>query len=373
MIGAMSYGIVLPTLPYYAQKFEATPIEIGLLSSVYALCAFFAAPIFGALSDHVGRKPLLILSLFGTALGFITMAIAGSLWQLFLGRVIDGLSGGNIVVANGVISDITKQHEKAKAYGLMGAAYGVGYIIGPFWGGVLGNIDLSFTFWAAASTITICITWLGLTPLAIFKPISTSYSPPISSLPTNSKAIAASLFMAFACMVFALTLVVASFGLLMQRQIQSSILLAGVPAIAFGLASILFQGMVIPKFPANISPQRLILTGLGIMTLAMIGMSMVRSVSGAAFVSMCLAIGLALSRPQFTALIAQFEGAQRTGKMLGLSYSLDSFAQMVAPALGGILIAQVSPSALSLVAAGVMTSAGLMFLLYCGQADKASH
>lgn len=370
MIGAMSYGIVLPTLPYYAEKFKATPIEIGLLSSIYALCAFFAAPIFGALSDRVGRKPLLVISLFGTALGFITMALAESLWQLFLGRAIDGLSGGNIVIANGVISDITNQNEKAKAYGLMGAAYGVGYIIGPFLGGVLGNIDLGLTFWAATSTIIICIAWLGLTPFAIFKPVSTYHSQPISSPPTNPKAAATSLFMAFACMVFALTLVVASFGLLMQRQIQSSIMLAGVPAIAFGLASILFQGMVIPKFPATISPQRLVLTGLGIMTLAMIGMSMVRSVSGAALVSMCLAIGLALSRPQFTALIAQFDGAQRTGKMLGLSYSLDSFAQMFAPALGGILIAQFSSPALSLVAAGVMASASLMFLLYCSQANK---
>ncbi len=228
MIGAMSYGIVLPTLPYYAEKFEATPIEIGLLNSIYALCAFFAAPIFGTFSDRVGRKLLLIISLIGTALGFVTMALAGSLWQLFLGRAIDGLSGGNIVVANGVISDITNQDEKAKAYGLMGAAYGVGYIIGPFLGGVLGNIDVRLTFWVATSSVIICTAWLGLSPLSIFKPISISSSPPDFLPQSNPQKTSISLFMAFACMVFALTLVVASFGLLMQQQIQSSIVLAGV-------------------------------------------------------------------------------------------------------------------------------------------------
>ncbi len=121
-LGAMGYGVVFPVMPYYVAQFGGTPLSVGLLGSAYAVCAFFAAPVLGALSDRYGRRPVLLFSLIGTCIGFILLGIGGSLLVLFLGRIIDGISAGNMAVAQAYVADITEGEERTTAFGLMGAA-----------------------------------------------------------------------------------------------------------------------------------------------------------------------------------------------------------------------------------------------------------
>lgn len=138
-IDLLGFGIILPLLPYIAEKYSATPVMIGLLSGVYSLFQFISGPILGRLSDRYGRKKLLIISQLGSMAGYVLLAVAGSLPLLFLSRTIDGITGGNISIAQAYMADVTDKKTRAKGMGLLGAAFGIGFMFGPAIGGYLSK------------------------------------------------------------------------------------------------------------------------------------------------------------------------------------------------------------------------------------------
>jgi DHA1 family tetracycline resistance protein-like MFS transporter len=138
-IDLLGFGIILPLLPYIAEKYAATPVMIGLLSGAYSLFQFVAGPILGRLSDRYGRKKLLIISQLGSMVGYVLLALAGSLPLLFLSRIIDGITGGNISIAQAYMADVTDKKTRAKGMGLLGAAFGIGFMFGPAIGGFLSQ------------------------------------------------------------------------------------------------------------------------------------------------------------------------------------------------------------------------------------------
>jgi len=142
-IDLLGFGIILPLLPFIAQKYQANAVQIGLLTATYSFFQLLAAPVLGRLSDRFGRKKILILSQLGSALGFIILAFANSLPLLFLSRIIDGLTGGNISIAQAYIADVTDKKNRARGMGLIGAAFGLGFIFGPALGGALSKISYS--------------------------------------------------------------------------------------------------------------------------------------------------------------------------------------------------------------------------------------
>jgi DHA1 family tetracycline resistance protein-like MFS transporter len=130
-VNLVGFGIIIPLLPFYAQTFGASPLVVGLLFASFSLAQLIATPALGALSDRWGRRPVLIFSLLGTVVSFVMLALAQTLTLLFIARIVDGLSGGNITTARAYIADVTEPHERAKAYGFLGAAFGMGFIVGP--------------------------------------------------------------------------------------------------------------------------------------------------------------------------------------------------------------------------------------------------
>src|SRR5881394_4460336 len=152
-IDLIGFGIVIPVLPYYAEgtRFGATPREVGLLFASYSVLQLIFAPVLGRLSDKHGRRPVLLVSLLGTALGFLILGFATTLWMLFAGRIIDGVSGGNISTAQAYIADITTKENRAKGMGLIGAAFGLGFIFGPAIGGILSRWGIHVPFFFAAA------------------------------------------------------------------------------------------------------------------------------------------------------------------------------------------------------------------------------
>jgi len=130
-IDLIGFGIVLPILPQYAERFGAGAAVIGMLSASFSLMQLLFAPVWGRLSDRVGRKPILLLSLFGTATGSLLTALAPALWVLFLGRIIDGISGASVSVAQAAVADLSSPRQRARLMGLTGAAFGVGFVVGP--------------------------------------------------------------------------------------------------------------------------------------------------------------------------------------------------------------------------------------------------
>ena len=131
LIDVLGLMIILPLLPFYSEQFGATPFMVGMLISIYALCQLVSAPLLGRWSDHVGRKPLLIVSQVGTCLGFLLLAFANSLPLIFLSRIIDGFTAGNISLAQAYISDVTRPEERAAAFGKIAMAFGIGFFVGP--------------------------------------------------------------------------------------------------------------------------------------------------------------------------------------------------------------------------------------------------
>src|SRR5499433_3783770 len=152
-IDLIGFGIVIPVLPYYAEgtRFGATPREVGLLFASYSVMQLFFAPVLGRLSDKHGRRPVLLFSLLGTCIGFLILGFATTLWMLFLGRIIDGISGGNISTAQAYIADVTTKEDRAKGMGLIGAAFGLGFVFGPAIGGVLSRWGINVPFLFAGS------------------------------------------------------------------------------------------------------------------------------------------------------------------------------------------------------------------------------
>jgi DHA1 family tetracycline resistance protein-like MFS transporter len=163
-IDLLGFGIILPLLPFIAQKYQANAAQIGLLTATYSFFQLLAAPVLGRLSDRFGRKKILILSQLGSALGFIILAFANSLPLLFLSRIIDGLTGGNISIAQAYIADVTDKKNRARGMGLIGAAFGLGFIFGPALGGALSKISYSTPALVAAfvSFLTVLTTILFL-------------------------------------------------------------------------------------------------------------------------------------------------------------------------------------------------------------------
>ena len=138
-IDLLGFSLILPLLPYYAETFGASDTVVGLLVASYAAAQLIGAPLLGRISDRVGRRPVLLVSLFGTLVGFLLLGFAKTLLVLFIARILDGLTGGNISVAQAYISDVTDAKDRSKGLGMIGAAFGLGFIIGPAMGGLLSN------------------------------------------------------------------------------------------------------------------------------------------------------------------------------------------------------------------------------------------
>lgn len=186
-IDLLGFGIILPLLPFIAQKYLASSLTIGFLTATYSFFQFVFAPILGYLSDRFGRKKILIISQFGSMIGYFILAFANNLPLIFLSRVIDGVTGGNISIAQAYIADVTDKKNRAKGMGLVGAAFGLGFIFGPSIGGLLSKISYSVPAFLAGcfSLITILTTYFFLKETVDLK--TTTYSKKINLNWQNTK------------------------------------------------------------------------------------------------------------------------------------------------------------------------------------------
>ena len=256
-VNLVGFGIIIPLLPYYAETFGASPVIIGLLFAVFSLCQLAAAPALGDLSDRFGRRPILVFSLAGTVVSFVMLAVAHSVAMLFAARIVDGLSGGNISTARAYIADITEPKDRARAYGLIGAAFGLGFILGPALSGVLSRISYTAPIWtaAAATLVATVMAWLWLpetvhhTQAGVGNPFR--YLPDLVRRPVIRRVLAIDFLYWCAFAVFQTT-----FALFVARRFGFDVSRTGYYFAGFGVLGAIIQGGLIRSVVHRLGDKR---------------------------------------------------------------------------------------------------------------------
>ncbi len=339
-IGLLGFGIVIPTLPFIALKYQASPFVIGLLMASYSLFQFLAAPILGQLSDKYGRKPVLAISLLGSALGYFLIAVANNLWLIFVSRIIDGITGGNISVAQAYIADITQGKERTKAMGLIGMAFGLGFILGPFVGGVLGNYNLALPYiFAAALALLNSVFIMAILPET--RKINRQQKFNLVDWQTLRKVFQdpwlRRLVLLFSCALLALSLMQGIFALYAKDMFAWNQKQVGYFFAYIGLVGAVAQGYLLRRLVDRFRETRIVKGSLLALASAFVIYAFGAQPLAFYFGGFVLALGRGIFNPTVQALISKRARESEQGLVLGVSQSFSSLARTFGPIIGGFL------------------------------------
>ncbi|MDB5129276.1 MAG: hypothetical protein JWQ85_3508 [Mucilaginibacter sp.] len=345
IINSMGFGIIIPLLYPYGKKFGVTEHTIGLLTAAYSIAQFFATPVLGSLSDKFGRKPLLVISLIGTCASFIIFGLANSIFVLFAARILDGLTGGNISVAQAMVSDISSPKERAKNFGILGSAFGFGFVIGPAIGGLLSKFGMQVPFFFAAG-IAILGVLLTLFFLKETNQNKTGRSPikknhfSFTSLVTVLKkpVIGTAVFTGFLLTMAQFTMLI-GFQTFSVDELKLNPTQIGLFYGGFGISGILMQ-MLVPVVKKIISSQAVILL---ISTLFCLGMMLLAGFA-TGLVLFAISVGIyglfnGLRNPMLNAIIADHNDGNERGEVMGVNQAYASIGQTLGPVTAGLITA----------------------------------
>jgi DHA1 family tetracycline resistance protein-like MFS transporter len=356
-VNLVGFGIIIPLLPFYAETFGASPLVIGLLFATFSLGQLVASPVLGDLSDRYGRRPVLVFSLAGTVVSFVMLALAQSVAMLFLARIIDGLSGGNISTARAYVADISEPSDRARAYGILGAAFGLGFMCGPALSSVLARVSITAPIWAAAA-ITLVATvmaWLWL-PDTIQRVHAGSgnplrYLPELVRRPVVRRILAIDFVYWFALAIFHTT-----FGLFVAGRFGFDVVATGYFFAAFGLLGVVVQGGFIRPIVRRIGDKPTFIVGLLFGALGLTAAAVTNSVAMFALTLVPLAVGMGFGMPTISSLVSRSAGPHEQGRVQGAANAIESLSRMLAPVWGAAMLQRFGESSAYL-------SAALFFLL----------
>lgn len=344
LIDVIAFGVIIPVLPHLVQQFVGGDTSVaaywtGVFAFAFSLVQFFSAPIQGALSDRYGRRPVILLSCLGLGLDFVLMALAPSLAWLFVGRIISAVTSASFTTANAYIADVVPAERRAKSYGMIGAAFGLGFIVGPLIGGVLGDIDHRLPFWCAASLALLNFLY-GLFVLPESHPLERrskafdwKHAKPMGGVKMLREyphiwGLVAVVFLAnFAHYVYPSTFVLFADAAYGWKEKQAGYVLAVV-----GVLSVIVNVMVVGRMVKALGERRAMMLGLACGTAGFV-------VYGLAGSGWLFLLGLpisalwAVAAPATMALVTQQVPAEVQGRIQGSLSSLVSLAGIVAPAL----------------------------------------
>jgi len=349
----------MPLLPYIAESFGASPTQIGLLATAYSLFQFIASPILGTLSDRYGRKKILILSQLGTTIGFILLARADSLVIIFLSRIIDGITGGNISIAQAYIADVTGKKDRARGMGIIGAAFGLGFIFGPAIGGALSNISFAAPAYLATaiSLLTTIATVIYLKETVDVKKAKTLPQTKISFSELTKVFTNKPLrfyLVNFFTISFSFSLMQAVFAIWTEKTYSFTAARNGTLFAFMGIMAVLVQAGILPftlkKFKEKkILPFSILILGLGLLSIPIF------SHPYFLYLSMGLiALGNGISGPVFQSMASKKVKKVDYGETLGVLQSSGSLGRIIGPVLGGVLFGSVNKNAPFLLAGAIL-------------------
>jgi DHA1 family tetracycline resistance protein-like MFS transporter len=339
-VSLIGFGIIIPLLPFYAQTFGASPTTIGLLFASFSLAQFVAAPVLGDLSDRWGRRPVLVFSLLGTVLSFMLLALAHSLMLLFVARIVDGLSGGNITAARAYIADVTPPEDRAKRYGLIGAAFGLGFILGPALGGALSHISYTAPIWAAvvlsAIAATLAYAWL---PEPARHETDAGAAPWWRTLPELiARPGLGSLLLVDFLYWSTFAVYQTTFALYGQRRFGWDATHIGYILASFGMLGVLIQTRVVGPVTRVLGDRRTLVVGLACATTGLAVGSLAISIPVFVLALVPTALGMGLCNPTLTALISRSVGPNEQGLVQGAAGAVESLGRTGGPIWGNVVL-----------------------------------
>lgn len=379
-VDLLGFSLILPLLPYYAEKFGASATVIGLLTASYAAASLIGAPLMGRLSDRFGRRRILLLSVAGTFIGFLLLGLAEPIGRsiavlaaaasingfvlsiLFVSRMVDGVTGGNITVAQAYISDITDEKNRAKGLGIIGAAFGLGFIIGPAVGGLLSRWGYGVPAFAAAG-----LSLINLISIFFFLPESLSEErrsinnaqkrPPftLKALITafNRPKVGPLLHVRF-FFGLAFSMFQSIFSLYAASKLQLSTQTTGFVLAYVGILSVLVQGIGIGLITKRFKENAIIITALWLMALGLIGWAVTPNLPTLLIVIVPLSLGGGTLNTVLNSAITKAVTREELGGTLGISTSLESLTRVISPSVGGYLLGNLGAWAPGIVSAALM-------------------
>jgi multidrug resistance protein len=343
LVDITGFGLILPLLPFWAEKLGANPFEVGLILTVYALAQFLFTPVLGMLSDRFGRRPVILVSLLIEALGFALTALAGTLPLLLVARFVGGLGASNIGSAQAVVADVTAPKDRARGMGMVGAAIGVGFVVGPAFGGVLAGLGSTVPFWAAFGVALVnAALVLWLLPETRAQRAASSQPAKRFTLfagwqralrtPAIARLIVVNLFF-----TLAFTAMEAVFPLFTQRVFGWQALQNGYLFTYVGVIIVIMQGGLVGRLVRRFGERGVQIAGLALLA---VGLAVLPFSGTLALLLMALAllsIGDGAVTPTNNALLSLAAPADAQGETLGLSQGIAGLGRMVGPLLAGWL------------------------------------
>jgi multidrug resistance protein len=354
-IDLLGFGIVIPVLPFYAEgtRFNATPRTVGFLFASYSIMQLIFSPVLGRLSDKYGRRPVLLISIIGTAIGFLILGFAKTLWMLFVGRILDGISGGNISTAQAYIADITTKEDRAKGMGLIGAAFGLGFIFGPAIGGILSRwgIQIPFLFAAGLCFANAILLYFTLPetvtadhPARVSAAGGRGFSQLLDSLKQPRLRFILTIYFLF---IVAFSIMTTSFSLYTMFRFGYDAQHNGYLFAYVGLIAVIIQGVLIGRLVKRFGELWLVIVGALFFAVSLFSVPFVGPNSGGLLALLIgggiFSLGNSLSTPALNSLASKSVGPADQGSVLGVTQSVASLARAVGPSIAALLIHSTSP------------------------------
>jgi DHA1 family tetracycline resistance protein-like MFS transporter len=347
-IDLLGFGIIIPLLPFYAEAYGADALTVGLLSTSYSLMQFVFAPVWGRWSDRIGRRPIILVGLLGSCLSYFALAVAGSLTLIFAARVIGGIAGANIPTAQAYIADVTKPENRARGMGLIGAAFGLGFIFGPALGGILSQwgIHVPFVFAAVLCFANAVLLYFTLpetvTPDHPAKHRAAggrSFRHVLNSFKQPRLAFVLVIYFLF---IVAFSIMTTSFSLYTMFRFGYDATHTGYLFAYVGLIAVIIQGGLIGRLVKRFGELPLVIFGALCFAISLFAVPFVGPAAGGLAALLVgggvFSMGNSLATPALTSLASKSVGAGEQGVVLGVTQSVASLARAVGPFLAAVLI-----------------------------------
>lgn len=351
LLDLLGFGLVIPLLSFYAETFGATALQVTALMASYSVAQFLCAPAWGSLSDRIGRRPVMLISVAGTVVALAAFASSSALWMLFLCRTLHGMFAANIGAAQAYVADVTAPEDRARGMGLIGASFGIGFTLGPVVGGGLYYLsgDLTVPIWFAAGLSAVNLLWALLRLPESRRPDSAparrrTLDPRVLFRTLAHPVVGMVVLLAFT-QTFAFSMLEATFALVAEHVWSMTAGTVGGLFGGIGIVGIVVQGGLIGRLAKRFGEATLLLvgyvftaTGMGLLAAtAPDRLWLLDGWAGIVGGCACIAVGTSLSNPSLMSLVSRGTAADEQGSVLGVSQSLSALARALAPVTGGAL------------------------------------